>query len=124
MEKKVNHYNCNYLLILFSIVIITIMWGMDIVRMIDWKIPNEIREGANIAVVEALAHGNNPFVYLENLQGMPNVYYMYPIFNNLIASLLVRTFGFPSGLVLLLLNFIYNTNSSGHCDCHKALCEK
>lgn len=109
MKKKITKYNYSFVLMLLGVTAIAIMWGMDVIRMIDWEIPNEIREGANIAVAEALAHGNNPFVYLENLQGMPNVYYMYPIFNNLIASLFVRAFGLPAGLVLLLLNFLYTT---------------
>lgn len=95
--------------ILFVIVGLTIamMWGMDAIRIVDWKIPNEIREGANIALVEALASGNNPYINLETPLGTPNVYYMYPILNNLIAAFFVKILGAPAGLILLLLNYLY-----------------
>lgn len=86
---------------------IAIMWGMDIVRIIDWKIPNEIREGVNIALVEALVNGNNPFIHLQTSSGNPNVYYMYPILNSVIGAFLVKISGLPAGFVLLLLNFLY-----------------
>lgn len=83
------------------------MYGMDIARMIDWRIPNEIREGANTALVDSLAKGNNPFRSLTNETRLPNVYYMYPILNNLIAALIVRLTPMQSGLGLLLLNMLW-----------------
>lgn len=83
------------------------LWGRDIVRMMDWKIPNEIREGANAAVTQAFAEGNNPYKNSLIDKGLPNVYYMYPLLNNIIGAAIVNLTGIPSGLVLLVLNFLW-----------------
>lgn len=90
-----------------GLLVILTMYGMDIARMIHWRIPNEIREGANVALVDFLARGINPYRSLTNEAGQPNVYYMYPILNNLIAALIVRVTHMQSGLILLLLNLLW-----------------
>lgn len=101
-----------YLFIGIGVLVILTMYGMDIARMIDWRIPNEIREGANVALVDSLAKGINPYRSLTDETGSPNVFYMYPILNNLIAALIVRVTHMPSGLVLLLLNMLWTISFS------------
>lgn len=96
-----------YLFLGIGVLVILAMYGMDIARMINWRIPNEIREGANAAVVDSLVRGINPYRSLTNEAGAPNVYYMYPILNNLIAALIVKVTHMQSGLVLLLLNMLW-----------------
>lgn len=96
-----------YIFIGIGLLVILAMYGMDIARMIDWRIPNEIREGANVALVDSLARGINPYRSLTDEAGAPNVFYMYPILNNLIAALIVRVTHLQSGLVLLILNMLW-----------------
>ena len=113
--KKINYkekvFNTkDWLQIIFTILVVSaavVLWGRDIVRMIDWRIPNEIREGANVAVTQALAEGNNPYKKFFFEGGLPNVYYMYPLLNNLIGAAIVSLTGIPCGLTLLILNFLW-----------------
>lgn len=48
-------------IVVLGVLMVCLMYGMDIIRMIDWQIPNEIREGANIAMVNSLVRGENPY---------------------------------------------------------------
>lgn len=89
------------------IVALVILWGRDIIRIIDWKIPNEIREGANVAVAQAFVDGKNPYRNIIFADKAPNVFYMYPFLNNLIGAAVVKIMGLPSGLTLLILNFVW-----------------
>lgn len=108
MDSK-NKYDkiIQILFIIISLIAIGMLWGRDIVRMYYFQIPNEIREGANAAVTQALSEGVNPYRSLTDENGLPAVFYMYPILNNLIGAVIVKITGLSSNLTLLLLNFIW-----------------
>lgn len=95
------------LFISITLIAIGMLWGRDIVRMYYFQIPNEIREGANVAVTQAFSEGINPYRSLTDENGLPTVFYMYPILNNLIGAAIVKITGLSSNLALLLLNFIW-----------------
>ena len=100
-------------IVVLGVLMVCLMYGMDIIRMIDWQIPNEIREGANIAMVNSLVRGENPYKDIMTGGGSaPGVFYMYPILNNLIAAAVVRVTGAPAGLVLLVLNMLWTIITS------------
>lgn len=104
--KKTNHKGQIFFIVLV-VLAAAFLWGKDLIRMADWRIPNEIREGANIAVTQAFAEGDNPYRNVLTKDGLPNVYYMYPFLNNLLGAAIVNLTGIPSGLVLLILNFLW-----------------
>lgn len=112
MQTEKSENKIEIILIGISLLAIIVMYGTDILRICDWKIPNEIREGANVALIDAFANGNNPFRSLIAPNGDPNVYYMYPLLNNLLAALIVKVTALPAGLIALLLNLIYTTLAS------------
>lgn len=77
--------------------------------MISYEIPNEIRQGANVALTEAFARGENPHRMMTNGNGEPMVFYMYPFLHSLIGAGIVKLTSLPATLVLLGLNFLYIT---------------
>lgn len=77
--------------------------------MISYEIPNEIRQGANVALTEAFARGENPYRMMTNGNGEPMVFYMYPFLHSLIGAGIVKLTSLPATLVLLGLNFLYIT---------------
>lgn len=95
------------LFIIIALAAIGMLWGRDIVRMYYFQIPNEIREGANVAVTQAFSQGINPYRSLTDENGLPAVFYMYPVLNNLLGAVIVKITGLSSSLALLLLNFIW-----------------
>ncbi len=96
-----------WIFIISVVVAVLFLWGRDIIRMTDWNIPNEIREGANVAITQAFADGNNPYRSITLADGHPNVYYMYPFINNLIGAVIAKITGLDSKITLLILNFCW-----------------
>ena len=107
VHKGIRTSDIRVVFTLFTIGVIAYIWGRDIGRICFFQIPNEIRGGANEALVLALSQGINPYRSLICEGGNPSVFYMYPILNNLIGSVAVKLTGLPVGLVLLLLNFLW-----------------
>lgn len=107
MAVKLKKKPIEIIFVFAAIIFIMIMWGMDIMRILDWKIPNEIREGANAAIVDSFVQGINPYRKLVLENGFPSVFYMYPILNNLIAAAIVKLTSIQSGMILLVLNMLW-----------------
>lgn len=107
MVVEIKKKRIKIIFIIATITFIMIMWGMDLIRILDWKIPNEIREGANAAIVDSFAQGINPYRNLILENGFPSVFYMYPILNNLIAAAIVKLTSIQSGMILLVLNMLW-----------------
>lgn len=107
MVVEIKKKRIKIIFIIATITFIMIMWGMDLIRILDWKIPDEIREGANAAIVDSFAQGINPYRNLILEKGFPSVFYMYPILNNLIAAAIVKLTSIQSGMILLVLNMLW-----------------
>lgn len=101
--------NITKVMIGVCIAAIIYLWGRDLLRMISYEIPNEIRQGANVALTEAFARGENPYRMMTNGNGEPMVFYMYPFLHSLIGAGIVKLTSLPATLVLLGLNSLYIT---------------
>lgn len=109
MKNEKNKHILNLLFCIGCIAVIALMWGTDLIRIIKYPlIPSEVRESANIQLVKLLSEGINPYVTLEGADGEPLLFYMYPIFNNLLAALVVKITGISAIVVLPLLNWVYS----------------
>ena len=79
VHKGIRTSDIRVVFTLFTIGVIAYIWGRDIGRICFFQIPNEIRGGANEALVLALSQGINPYRSLICEGGNPSVFYMYPI---------------------------------------------
>ena len=104
-EKRKNRLS-DMLLLLIGFAVLVFLYGTDIRRILIGTVPYEIREGACIALVRSLARGVNPYRVLTGQDGMPGVFYMYPILYNAIAAGLVSLTGVSELTALLSLHFL------------------